>query len=65
MKRLFIISVLCLSQTACSTQDSQPVRSGILLEFVDLASEITISHEDETAVPAPSEPGNKSPVDSS
>ena len=65
MKRFFVISVLCLFQAACSTQDTQPVKNPILLEFVDLAGEITINHEDETAVPAPPEPGNKSPVDSS
>lgn len=56
---------LCLFQTACSTQDPQPARNSVLLEFVDLASEMTIRHEPETAVAAPSRLRNESPVDSS
>ena len=45
MKKVILISILLLFQSACTTQPSRPVEAGAMLNFLDLASEISVNHE--------------------
>lgn len=45
MKKILFISVLFLFQCACSTQASKPEAPGNMLNFADLAAEISVEHE--------------------
>ena len=65
MKKLFIIIVLGLFQTACSIQGPRPDDNRVLLEFNELASEMTIRHEVDAAAAASSESQKANPVDAS
>jgi len=51
MKNLFIIIALAVFQSACSTQAPRPHQQSVLLDFTDLASEMTVDHELEAGLP--------------
>ncbi len=45
MKKIILISMLFLFQSACTMQANGPVEAGAMLNFVDLAAEISVDHE--------------------
>ncbi len=45
MKKILFISMLLLFQSACTTPASKPAAPGSLLNFIDLAAEISVEHE--------------------
>ncbi|MGI9204676.1 MAG: hypothetical protein ACR2Q3_11735 [Woeseiaceae bacterium] len=62
MKKILFISMLFLFQTACTTQTSQPAEPAAMLNFVDLAAEISVEHEvtESTAALDDDDPGHTS-----
>ncbi len=65
MKKFLIIIGLCLFQTACSIQSPRQDDNRVLLDFSDLASEMTIRHERDTAAAASASNQKSMPADSS
>lgn len=45
MKKFILISMLLFFQSACTMQASRPAEAGAMLNFVDLAAEISVRHE--------------------
>ena len=49
MKTRIFISILCFSLSACASQKTVSVQKSALLDFADLANEITVNHEVDTS----------------
>jgi len=45
VKNIILISMLLFLQSACTIQSTKPVEAGSMLNFVDLAAEISVNHE--------------------
>lgn len=63
MKNLMVISTLCLLVTACAAPGPASVPKSALLEFADLADEITVNHEADDTTAIVFEPSDNNATD--
>lgn len=65
MNKVLIIIVLCIFQSGCAAPASRQPSGPALLQFNELAGEIIVRRETESAKSTSSQPANRSPGDSS